>query len=391
MIKLKMKAFKLFFIFIFLSIPTLKSQTINTYYQGITGGVNYDTIYSKLQTFENFGNKGISSQSLKNTARWIINYYHYLGYTDIKVDTFTYSGNQLYNIVVTKTGTVYPNKYFIIDGHYDAANCPGTDDNGSGTVILMEVARLLKNINTKYSIKFIHFTAEESGLVGSHYYVNNTVIPENLDIKLLLNIDMVGGTAGMANNIIKCERDESGQSQNNPISSAYTDTLATLTQLYSSLQTQISNAYGSDYMPFEQNGEIITGYYEYNENPYNHTTGDILIHMDPLSVKELAKASTAATLYFAQAYNSSGIKIETNTTSQIEIFPNPADDIINIHSEKDIYFTLTNLKGDIVIDSFFVNKGQQTIDIKSIISGSYFYSITNENKEIETNGKLIIN
>jgi len=379
----------IFFIFI-LSIFTSKSQTLNPYYQEIVGSVKYDTIYNHLQTYENFGNKGLSSQSLVNTAQWIIDYYTNMGFADIKVDTFNYSGNQLYNIIITKTGTEYPNKYFIIDGHYDAANCPGTDDNGSGTIIVMEVARLLKDINTKYSIKFIHFTGEESGFVGSHYYVDNTVVPQNMDILLLLNIDMVGGTVGMNNNIIKCERDEAGQSQNNAASYAYTDTLAVLTSLYSSMQTEISNAYGSDYMPFEQNGEIITGYYEYNENPYNHTSGDILIHMDPLSVKELTKAATGAALYFSQAYNSSIINNENNTNNLIKIFPNPSNDMLYISSDKNIYFTLTNLIGEKIIDSIFVGKGQQTIDIKAISSGSYFYTFTNEDKKFEGSGKLLI-
>jgi len=385
-----MKSVILLFLFLILSISSIKCQTLNPYYQGIAEEVSYDTIYNRLQTFENFGNKGLSSQGLKNTAKWIIDFYTNLGFTDIKVDTFIYSGNQLYNIIITKIGTGYPNKYFIIDGHYDAANCPGTDDNGSGTVIVMEVARLLKDINTKYSIKFIHFTGEESGFIGSHYYVNNTVIPQNMDILLLLNVDMVGGTAGMTNDIIKCERDEAGQSQNNATSYAYTDTLATLTSLYSSMQTEISNAYGSDYMPFEQNGEIITGYYEYNENPYNHTSGDILIHMDPLSVKELTKAATGATLYFSQAFNASIINKDNIKNTHIQLFPNPSNNVLYINSDKNIYFTLTNLIGEKIIDSIYVRKGQQTINIKSISSGSYFYMFTNEDNKFEGSGKLLI-
>jgi len=385
-----MKTIRFFILLSILSIPALKSQTTNQFYQGIVDEVKYDTIYNRLQTFENFGNKGINSQELKNTARWIINFYNQLGFTDIKVDTINYHGQEIYNIIVSKTGTEFPNKFFIIDGHYDAMNCPGTDDNGSGTVIVMEVARLLKDISTKYSVKFIHFTGEEEGFIGSHYYVNNTVIPKNMDIMLLLNVDMVGGIAGMPNNIIKCERDEGGQPQNNKLSYAYTDTLANLTRLYSNLQTEISKAYGSDYMPFEQNGNIITGYFEYNENPFNHTLGDILIHMDPLSVKELTKAAIAATLYFSQAFNSSGINNGTNLKSRFEIFPNPVDDLLYIKTEENIYFTMTNLLGEKMIDSVFVKKGQQTIDIKALQSGSYLYTIATESKEILGTGKIII-
>ncbi len=385
-----MKYTRLFIFLFFISVQTLQSQTINPFYQQITEGVNYDSIYNRLQTYENFGNKGISSQALKNTAEWLINFYNGLGFTDIHVDTIEFNGNQLYNIIVTKTGTDYPDKYFIIDGHYDAANCPGTDDNGSGTVIIMEVARLLKDIDTRYSIKFIHFTGEEAGFIGSHYYVNNTVVTQNLDILLLLNIDMVGGTAGMSNNIIICERDEAGLSQNNSLSYAYTDTLANLTSLYSTMQTEISNAYGSDYMPFEQNGEIITGYYEYNENPYNHSAGDILIHMDPISVKELSKAATGATLYFSLAYNSSDIKNVNKQNSHIKVFPNPAKEILYIDSDEDTYLTISNLLGEKIIDCVLIGKGNQILSLDKLKPGSYFYTFLNDKNGIESKGKIII-
>jgi Zn-dependent M28 family amino/carboxypeptidase len=63
----------------------------------------------------------------------------------------------------------------------------------------------LKNVNTEYSIKFINFTAEETGYTGSTNYLNSIVIPQNLDIRLVFNIDEVGGVAGQVNDIIKCE------------------------------------------------------------------------------------------------------------------------------------------------------------------------------------------
>src|SRR5690606_31892333 len=83
----------------------------------------------------------------------------------------------------------------------------GVNDNGSGTSAILEIARILKDIQTEYSIKFIHFTAEELGLIGSQFYVQNTVVPQNLNIKLVLNIDEIGGVAGQTNDTITSERD----------------------------------------------------------------------------------------------------------------------------------------------------------------------------------------
>src|SRR5690606_30261960 len=144
------------------------------------------------------------------------------------------------NIIVTKTGTLYPDQFVIIDGHYDTINGPGVNDNGSGTSIILEIARILKDVPTEYSIKFIHFTAEELGLIGSYHYVQEVAVPQNLNIKLVLNIDQVGGVAGETNHTITCERDEDGPNSNNNASDIATTQLANLIGLYSDLNTEFS-------------------------------------------------------------------------------------------------------------------------------------------------------
>jgi len=69
----------------------------------------------------------------------------------------------------------------------------GADDNASGTAALLEIAEKLASQKSKLkrSILFISFGAEEHGLLGSKYFVNNPVIPLS-QIKLMINMDMVG-------------------------------------------------------------------------------------------------------------------------------------------------------------------------------------------------------
>ena len=302
----------------------LFAQDFDPYIQETVDKLSYDSLYLKLQQFENLGIKEIGTQNLDNTKDWIINFYQQNGYSDIQFDSFNLGQNQVSNIIVTKTGTVYPNTYLIVDGHYDTYNGPGVNDNGTGTAIVMEVASILKDIETAYSIKFIHFTAEEISLVGSSHYVENVVLPEEMGIKLVFNIDEVGGVAGETNNTITCERDEWPPTGNNAASAAFTDTLASLTEMYSDLFTQISYAYGSDYVPFMENGYVVTGLYETNESPFPHSINDSLSNIDPEYVFEITKASLAATLYFSNYIN-------TNTTiaqkpvfyKDFNISPNP--------------------------------------------------------------------
>ncbi len=313
-------------------------QTYNPYYASIVDSSSFDTVLNNLIAFENLGVKEHGTEALENTKNWIIDQYTNYGYTDIVEDPFTYSGNTTSNIIITKTGTVYPNEYLIIDAHYDTRRGPGTNDNGSGTVLLFEIARLLINIDLEYSVKFIHFSGEEDGLIGSTHYVNNVVKPTNLDILLVFNIDQVGGTKGASNNIIVCERDLSNPSSNNSASNTFTNILANCVSLYSSLTPGISYAYGSDYVPFQNNGEVITGLYEKNESPYAHTTNDLLVNMVPEYAHEVTKASIGAALHFAKAVTDTS---NTDTTTV---------GISNNNFEESILIYPSPTKGQVIID-----------------------------------------
>lgn len=68
----------------------------------------------------------------------------------------------------------------------------GADDNASGTATLIELSRLLKTSTAKNNnYLFIAFSAEELGLFGSKYFVENPTIPLN-NINYMINMDMVG-------------------------------------------------------------------------------------------------------------------------------------------------------------------------------------------------------
>lgn len=293
------------------------AQTFNPFYASIVSQCNTDSILANLIAFENLGVKELGTTELIDAKNWLISTYSNYGYTDIVEQDFNHFGNTGTNIIITKTGCKYPNQFIIIDGHYDTMNGPGTNDNGSGTSVILEIARLLKDIQTEYSIKFIHFSAEENGLIGSQRYVDNVVIPDNLDIKLVFNLDQVGGVDGMTNNTIVCERDEGMPISNNAQSAIMTDELAVCVELYSNLTAEISFAYSSDYMPFEENGEIITGFYEKNETSHAHSPTDLLINMDPTYVYEVCKAALGGALHFSVAHDNSASQIDETLTATV--------------------------------------------------------------------------
>jgi photosystem II stability/assembly factor-like uncharacterized protein len=102
------------------------------------------------------------------------------------------------NVVATLTGSKNPAKTYIVCAHYDSyasidpmVNAPGADDNATGTSLVLEAARVLKEFAFSYSIRFICFSGEEQGLLGSAYYAGEAASRGD-DIAGVLNFDMVG-------------------------------------------------------------------------------------------------------------------------------------------------------------------------------------------------------
>ncbi len=369
------------------------AQSFDPFIQSVVDQVSYDTLQSKLLMLESFGRKQIGDPALELTAEWLMNTYTAYGYTDIQTDPFALFGNSTYNIIVTKEGTMFPDEYLIIDGHYDTKTGPGVNDNGSGVAIILEIARLMKNIPTKYSIKFINFSAEEYGMVGSSHYVDNIVIPQNLDIRLVYNIDEVGGVAGMVNDVVVCERDETAPEYNNAESWAFTDTLATLSEIYSNLNPTISYAYGSDYVPFQYNGEIITGIFEDNYSPYAHTVHDSLVNLDVDYVFEMAKISVAAGMYFAGAYDTgTGFISDPTENSTIDVHPNPFSDYLKVNLSfypHDWLFILYDETGKEILSMDSDAEQPQILSTHKLNKGFYMYLVKDISGTIIKSGKLL--
>ena len=106
------------------------------------------------------------------------------------------------NVVAFIEGSEFPEEIIVISAHYDHLGMNGdavyygADDDGSGTVAILEIAQAFKNAviagnKPKRSILFLHVTGEEKGLLGSKYYTNFPIFPlENTVTDL--NIDMIG-------------------------------------------------------------------------------------------------------------------------------------------------------------------------------------------------------
>jgi len=99
------------------------------------------------------------------------------------------------NIIVSYQGK--SDKKIVVGGHFDSWDLgTGGVDNGLGTAILFDIARLLQRFSpeNEYTIELVWFNGEELGLLGSKNYVE---VHGDEDIVAMINMDMTGSPTGI--------------------------------------------------------------------------------------------------------------------------------------------------------------------------------------------------
>lgn len=94
--------------------------------------------------------------------------------------------------VIAETRRGNPDNVVMVGAHLDSVGeGPGINDNGSGSAALLEMAVLMSKAHPFNKVRFAWWGAEESGLVGSTYYVTELAAEEKQRIKAYLNFDMI--------------------------------------------------------------------------------------------------------------------------------------------------------------------------------------------------------
>lgn len=97
------------------------------------------------------------------------------------------------NVIADKPGTAGDGRVVVLGGHYDTVpNVPGANDNGSGIAAMLTIAREIADREYPFTVRFIAFGAEELGLHGSEYYVDQLSDEEIDSTVAMLNFDALG-------------------------------------------------------------------------------------------------------------------------------------------------------------------------------------------------------
>ncbi|MGA9807469.1 MAG: M28 family metallopeptidase [Candidatus Sulfotelmatobacter sp.] len=132
------------------------------------------------------------------------------GCLEVKTDTFTEPAAdripqpaEITNVYAVLRGTDAENakRIVLVTGHYDSRNsdtldtkgdAPGANDDGSGTAVSLECARVLSKLKFPATIIFLTVAGEEQGLNGSHHFAKMAK-DQGWNIEAVLNNDIVGG------------------------------------------------------------------------------------------------------------------------------------------------------------------------------------------------------
>lgn len=113
-------------------------------------------------------------------------------HSDVEITMDVHDHVDSQNLIVTKKAAVDTDLTLYVTCHIDSVlPSPGANDNASGVVGVLTMARAFQNLETNYNIKFISFGAEEVGLQGARYFAANLTEEEIANAIGNYNLDMV--------------------------------------------------------------------------------------------------------------------------------------------------------------------------------------------------------
>ncbi|MCX6661415.1 MAG: M28 family metallopeptidase [Euryarchaeota archaeon] len=237
--------------------------------------VDESLILGYLENLTSFGPRLTGTPACDQSAHYIYETFHDMG---LAVRYHNYTDNTVSgsNVEATLYGTDSTN-VFIICGHYDSvAAGPGADDDGSGVAAVLAAAEIMKNYEFYHTIRFVAFSGEEQGLIGSYHYVEDAY-NNNDTIIAVLNADMIG-FAPLPSDGTK------GKIYENDASEWIVSFTQDISQIYAAyIGIELSpqgETWGSDHYYFWQFGYDAVFYHEENFNDYYHSANDTIAHMN---------------------------------------------------------------------------------------------------------------
>jgi hypothetical protein len=312
------------------------SPVWNATEHSVTDQVSDSTITEYLTRLVDFQTRLSCTDSCDAAAEYIYDLFLDFGFAEVYYDSFPVEGfpcDVQRNVVAVKPGTIYPDRFILVGGHYDSwvlptepcdgdSFAPGADDNGSGAVAAIEAARVLVDEVTDMSLIFIALGAEEQGHWGSTHFAEEAYAT-GMDIYVMINMDMIAYMY-----------DEEWDIEIRTPAASYPFYLAMEAMALTNTDLIPFHSYGvvADDLPFFQNGFSTVGIVEGDGwSPHLHRCTDLVENLSIPFLTEVAEMVTLTTLYLAVTpiapVNFQVANVGEGTSLHLEWDPNEEPDL----------------------------------------------------------------
>ncbi|WP_027392868.1 M28 family metallopeptidase [Aquimarina latercula] len=256
---------------------------VTSYAETITSGELKDYLFTFAD--DKFEGRDTGEPGQKKAAEFLKEQYKRMGissplgddnyYQEIPESYFRGGIKSSENVLAYIKGEEKPNEIVVISAHYDHVGVDsdgnvynGADDDGSGTVSILEIAEAFAKAakngqGPKRSILFLHVTGEEKGLYGSKFYTENPIFPlENTVTNL--NIDMIG----------RIDKDHDEKDKNDYIYLIGSDRLST--ELHN-VSEEVNQKYTKLNLDYTYNAKDDPNRFYYRSDHYNFAKNNIPI------------------------------------------------------------------------------------------------------------------
>lgn len=223
---------------------------------------------------------------------------------DVSYHSWTRNGYSNRNVIGVISGAVRADEIVLITAHLDSVSnrdtpgnnpAPGADDNASGSAAVLAAADILSRYNLDRTVRFVLFTGEEQGLLGSYEYAAS-VSDAGDDVVAVYNMDMLAWDATREPDLDLFTRTTSDPGYAGD--RAIANTFVSVVNTYGLALTPHIRSTGmgsSDHAPFWQRGYpailAIEDYTNGDFNAYYHRSTDRLQHFNMSYYVNFVKAS----------------------------------------------------------------------------------------------------
>jgi len=283
-----------------------QSQQINDVLDLITE----DLIEEFLIKIVGYGPRYTGTYGCEKSAEYMWNQYKEMG-LDARFQNWKSFGNRYNplffnsnNVEGTLHGSNTSSDTVITFGaHYDTVRVsPGANDDGSGTVAVLAAAYALSHFDFEHTVKFVTFSGEEIGLLGSQVYAQEAYHNKE-NILVYFNADMIGhATQADTGRMLRVPATEDATWIYDILDYINTDFDFNFDLDRGTINRDAERGYG-DYFPFIQYGFECISFWEGEGDPNMHTPQDTIDNVNISYLVNTTRIIVGALAYLADTYD----------------------------------------------------------------------------------------